>query len=246
MDKMMQLREYLKEAKITVFYGGAGTSTESGISDYRSQHGVWTAMEKDGFDPLKYSNPKYIAAHPEEYFKNHKEKPQNIKPNATHQVLAQLENSGKDIRVITQNVDGLHQQAGHRYVLELHGNSRVWHCMDCGREFAVKELQRDEQGVPRCYVDQGIVRPNVVFFGENASRDTVDKAKWTLSQADLLIIAGTSLTTPLAKRLIHHFKGERVVIINRDELDISPMKVDLFIQADVGKTLHALSDQLED
>lgn len=242
-----QLRDLMIQAKTIVFYGGAGTSTESGIPDYRSEHGVWTAMLHSGFDPIKYANPRFIRNHPEDFFALREESREKPEPNVTHRVLAKWEQAGKDIRVITQNVDGLHQQAGHRYVLELHGHNRVWHCMFCGREYGVDELQRDEGNVPRCYVCHGIVRPNVVYFGETASKDTVAKAKWSLQQADLLIIAGTSLTTPLARRLVHEFGGSHIAIINYDEVDISPLSADLFIQDSVGKTLNALKElELED
>lgn len=239
---IITLNEAIQTASLIVFYGGAGTSTESGIPDYRSRHGRWTSLEKDGFEPVKIANPRFIKENPEEFFKKREGEPIKPKPNTTHYYLAKLEKHGKDVRVITQNVDGLHQMAGHRYVLELHGNHRTWHCMTCGREYLYQEIERDENNVPRCYVDQGIVRPNVVYFGESANRDTVTKARDTLSKADLLIIAGTSLTTPLARRLVQDYGGDKIIVINHDELDISPLVVDLFIQASVGEVFRALEE----
>lgn len=243
-DKIIfKLKEYMDQAEIITFYGGAGTSTESGIPDYRSRHGIWTAMEESEQSPVKIANPKNIRQNPEKFFakreEGRREKPE---PHALHKVLAQMEKEGKDVRVITQNVDGLHQVAGHRYVLELHGNHRIWHCMDCGREYSVSELKRDKNNVPRCYVDQGIVRPNVVYFGENADKTTVEKAKETLKVSDLLMIVGTSLTTPLAKRLIHYFSGKHIIIINLDELKIGPLEEDMFIRAHAGKVFEELSE----
>lgn len=242
-ESLHKLKNYINQAEIITFYGGAGTSTESGIPDYRSRFGIWTTMENSGKSPAKMANPKNIRENPEQFFKEReakkREKPQ---PNVLHQVLAKMEKNGKDIRVITQNVDGLHQAAGHRYVLELHGNHRVWHCMDCGREYKVSELRRDDTNVPRCYVDKGIVRPNVVYFGENANRTIVEKAKTTLNVSDLLLIVGTSLTTPLAKRLIHQFKGDHVVVINLDAIDIAPLEADLFIQDQAGKVFRELGE----
>lgn len=230
----------MDQAEIITFYGGAGTSTESGIPDYRSRFGRWTAMEKSGQSPAQIANPKNIRENPEKFFQRREEENrQQPKPNAIHETLTNMEMNGKDIRVITQNVDGLHQAAGHRYVLELHGNHRVWHCMDCEREYKVSELRRDEKDVPRCYVDNGIVRPNVVFFGESADRTTVAKAKRTLEVSDLLMIVGTSLTTPLSKRLIQHFMGD-IVVINLHKIDIDPLKRDLFIQERAGEVFEEL------
>lgn len=244
-EVVLRLKHYIDQSEIITFYGGAGTSTESGIPDYRSRFGRWTTMEKSGQSPAKIANPKFLRENPEQFFKerekNQREKP---KPNIIHRVLANMEKKGKDIRVITQNVDGLHQAAGHRYVLELHGNHRIWHCMDCGREYKASELRRDENNVPRCYVDHGVVRPNVVYFGENADRETVEEAKRTLKVSDLLMIVGTSLTTPLAKRLVQHFEGEHIVMINLDEIDISPLKKDLYIQNRAGEVFRVLSELL--
>ena len=233
-----KLAKYINEATIICFYGGAGTSTESGISDYRSKHGIWTLMEENDQNPLYFANAKRIKEDPAAFFNRRKRTGPPPEPNAGHLVLSNLEKHGKDIRVITQNVDGLHQKAGHRFVLELHGNHRNWHCMDCGRVYKRDEVEYDKERVPRCYVDQGIVRPNVVYFGENANRETVEKSKDTLKISDLLIIAGTSLSTPLARRLVQLFEGKHVVVINRDPLDIKPLYTDLFIQRSVGEVLQ--------
>lgn len=242
-EDIVTLKKYIDQAEIITFYGGAGTSTESGIPDYRSRFGVWTAMEKSGRSPAQFANPKNIRKNPEEFFKRREaDKREQPQPNVIHETLAGMEKKGKDIRVITQNVDGLHQKAGHRYVLELHGNHRVWHCMDCGREYKASELKRDANNVPRCYVDNGIVRPNVVYFGENADRTTVEKAKKTLKVSDLLMIVGTSLTTPLARRLIQHFEGQHIAMINLDEIDIAPLETDLFIQERAGEVFQALAE----
>lgn len=243
-EQLKLLKQFIDESKTIIFYGGAGTSTESGIPDYRSKHGIWTAMTKDGFDPVKYANPQFMKKHPEKFFAKDEERDNRPipVPNATHKILTDWEQSGKDIRIITQNVDGLHQKAGHRYVLELHGHHRIWYCMACGREYLSEEVERDKDNVPRCFVCEGIVRPNVVYFGENASKDTVEKARKSMRTADLLIIAGTSLTTPLAKRLIYNFEGDKIAVINLNEVDISPLKADLFIQDWVGEVMTTLSE----
>lgn len=242
-NQIEELKAYIDNAEIITFYGGAGTSTESGIPDYRSKHGRWTALQQDGFDPVKVATATNMMRDPEKYFRK-RENENNVipEPNATHKILAEMEQSGMDVRVITQNVDSLHKQAGHRYVLELHGNSRKWHCMTCQREYRGHEIERDEKNIPRCYVDKGIVRPNVVLFGENTNKDTVDKAKWTMKNTDLLIIAGTSLTTPLARRLVLNYEGKNIILINHDELDIPTIKPDLFIQDSVGEVFTQLKE----
>lgn len=235
------LKEMIDEADIITFYGGAGVSTESGITDYRSKHGIWTKMKEKDQNPVYFANIKRLIEDPEEFFnrprRDHKIE---IKPNATHKILAEMEQKGIDVRVITQNVDGLHQAAGHRYVLELHGHHRTWFCNSCGRDYQRDELQYDEKNVPRCYVCHGVVRPHVVYFGESTDPTTVKRSKKTLRDSDLLIIAGTSLATPLAKRLIQEFSGDKIVVINHEPIDIAPFTPTLFIQASIGEVFTQL------
>lgn len=241
--EISRLNRYIDQAKMITFFGGAGVSTESGIPDYRSKGGRYTKMKEQQEDPRKILNRRYILNHPEEFFnrraQNNRPKPL---PNMAHRVLANLEKNGKDIRVLTQNVDGLHQQAGHRYVLELHGSGRTWHCMKCEREYSPNELERDEKNIPRCYVDNGIVRPSVTYFGENPQKHVLEKAKEVIAESDLLIIAGTSLTVFPVKNLIHHFEDGHVVVINNETLNTGKLNVDLFIQEPVGETFAKLSD----
>lgn len=241
--EILRLKEYIEEAEIITFFGGAGVSTESGIPDYRSKEGRYTKMEEENEDPIKILNRRYIENNPVEFFNRPRKNRIHPKPNMAHKALANLEKSGKDIRVLTQNVDGLHQKAGHRYVLELHGNGRTWFCMKCGRVYLPEEVERDEQNVPRCYVDQGIVRPSVTYFGENPKRSVLEKAKEVIEQSDLLIIAGTSLSVYPVKNLIHHFDGKRVVVINKEPLDTGDLTVDLFIQNPVGETFAKLAEK---
>lgn len=235
-SEILLLNQYIEQAAIITFFGGAGVSTESGIPDYRSKDGQYTKMEEGQEDPRKILNRRYIMNHPEKFFNRPEKVRINPVPNRAHRVLADLERDGKDIRVLTQNVDGLHQMAGHRYVLELHGSGRTWYCMECGREYLPEEAARDEQNIPRCYVDQGIVRPGVTYFGENPKKHVLDQAREVIENSDLLIIAGTSLSVYPVKNLIHHFNGKRVVVINNEELDTGKLDVDLFIQKPVGET----------
>lgn len=239
--KILMLKQYIDEANMITFFGGAGVSTESGIPDYRSENGRYTKMKENQEDPRKILNRRYILNHPEDFFnRREKNNQQTPDPNMAHHVLANLEKNGKDIRILTQNVDGLHQKAGHRYVLELHGSGRIWYCMECEREYLPEELERDAQNIPRCYVDNGIVRPGVTYFGENPNKYVMDKAREVIAKSDLLIIAGTSLTVFPVKNLIHYFEKGRVVIINNEPLDTGKLNVDLFIQEPVGETFEKL------
>lgn len=239
--EIVQLKQYIDKAEIITFFGGAGVSTESGIPDYRSKDGRYTKMEERDEDPRRILNRRYILNHPKKFFnrRGDEDRPKPH-PNMAHRVLADLEKGGKDIRVLTQNVDGLHQEAGHRYVLELHGNGRTWFCMKCGRIYFPNEIKRDEDNIPRCYVDNGIVRPNVTYFGENPKKYVMEQAKDVMAQSDLLLIAGTSLTVYPVKNLINHFEGDRVVVINNEFLKTGALEIDLFIQRPVGETFAKL------
>lgn len=243
--RLKLVKEWLSDARLIAFFGGAGVSTESGLKDYRSRDGQYSTMAAGQEDPRKIMSRRYIMTQPEKFFNRPQpERQQEIKPNAAHLVLAEWEKAGKDIRIITQNVDGLHQQAGHRFVIELHGNGRTWHCMTCGRVYLPNEAPRDEQNIPRCYVDQGIVRPSVIFFGENPKTEDIQLSIETIKQADVLIVAGTSLSVYPAKNLIHHFVGKRVIVINREPLNLQTLEVDAFIQGEVGQIFTTL-DKLQ-
>lgn len=240
-ETLALVKQWLAEANMIAFFGGAGVSTESGLRDYRSQEGQYSQMQAAEEDPKKIMNRRYIMTYPEKFFNRPQPTRQTvIEPNAAHLVLAEWEKAGKDIRIITQNVDGLHQKAGHRFVVELHGNGRTWHCMECGRVYLPDELVRDAQNIPRCYVDQGIVRPSVIFFGENPKEADIQRSIETIKQADVLIVAGTSLTVYPAKNLIHHFKGNKVIVINKEALDLQKLTVDVFIQGEVGQVFSQL------
>lgn len=240
-ENLTLVKTWLAEAKMIAFFGGAGVSTESGLPDYRSRDGQYTQMATQQEDPKKIMNRRYILDHPEKFFnRTQGAKQQVIEPNAAHQVLADWEKNGKDVRIITQNVDGLHQKAGHRFVIELHGNGRTWYCMTCGRVYLPNEASRDEQNIPRCSVDQGIVRPSVIFFGENPKQEDINRSIETIKAADVLVIAGTSLSVYPAKNLIDYFEGKKVIVINREPLDLRKLTVDAFIQGEVGQIFTQL------
>ncbi|WP_035054380.1 NAD-dependent protein deacylase [Carnobacterium pleistocenium] len=236
------LQQYINEANNIVFFGGAGVSTESGLPDYRSAEGVYTTMENENIDPKKLMSKRFMMEKPEVFFSHRfqAETPLKPKPNAAHQYLAALEKSGKSIQIITQNVDGLHYKAGSTNVVELHGNHRRFYCMTCGTEYAYETIHRDEQNIPRCPLDNGIVRADVILFGENLKPENLVKSKQLISAADLLIIAGTSLTVNPAKNLINQFKGNKVVVINKSALEMN-LTADLFIKDAVGTTFSQLT-----
>jgi NAD-dependent deacetylase len=241
-NSMETLQRFIDEAEHIAFFGGAGVSTESGLPDYRSDDGAYTELERQKLDPRRVMSKNYLVNSPEKFFSKPDKSKKRIKPepNAAHLYLAKLESKPKDVRIITQNIDGLHQMAGSKLVVELHGNNRHFHCMECGREYKAKEIQRDEQNIPRCPIDNGIIRADVVLFGENIKPEVLERAKELIASSDLLIIAGTSLTVYPAKNLIHYFKGKRVVVINKTPLAID-FPIDLVIEEAIGETFEKLS-----
>lgn len=239
------LQQYIEEAELIAFFGGAGVSTESGVPDYRSPQGRYTKLEEERIDPKKVMSKQYMMKHPEAFFKGRKKEfsQSRPEPNDAHRYLADLERNGKDVRIITQNVDGLHQKAGSRYVLELHGTNRYWYCMECERRYDFEELQWDAKEVPRCPIENGIVRPAVVYFGEHPDKRILQKSRETIKKADLLLIAGTSLTVNPAKNLIRSFNGDRAVVINKEPIDTGKLEVNLFFQEPVGELFAQLQKE---
>ena len=214
MEQIARLQQMIDESGSIVFFGGAGVSTESGIPDFRSTDGLF--RQKYAYAPeLLLSHGFFMAQTAAFYdFYRHKMLYLSALPNAAHRKLAQLEKTGKLQAVITQNIDGLHQKAGSKNVLELHGS--VWRnfCMDCGKAYDVDFVLRSE-GVPRCTCG-GIVKPDVVLYGEMLNENTMQAALRFLAQADMLIIGGTSLAVYPAAGLIGAYPGKRLVLLNRD------------------------------
>lgn len=210
----MELQRIVDESRRLVFFGGAGVSTESGIPDFRSVDGLYS--QHYAYPPEEILSHHFFVRQPEEFFRFYRNKmlPLSAQPNAAHLKLAQLEQAGKLTAVITQNIDGLHQKAGSRCVLELHGS--IWrnHCLACGK-FYGPEYIRNSEGVPLCSCG-GRIKPDVVLYEEGLDDDVLAQAIHHLRQADTLIVAGTSLTVYPAAGLLHYFKGKNLVLINRD------------------------------
>jgi NAD-dependent deacetylase len=214
MNNLQILKQWVAESQRIVFFGGAGVSTESGIPDFRSVDGLYN--QKFEYPPEKIISRSFYDANPEYFFRFYREKmmPLGFEPNITHQVLARWEQEGKLSAVVTQNIDGLHQKAGSKKVLELHGSVLRNYCTHC-RKFYDAEFVRDCAGIPRCDCG-GIVKPDVVLYEEGLNEDTIEQSICAIMDADLLIVAGTSLTVYPAAGLINYYRGNRLVLINRD------------------------------
>lgn len=239
-DKIIRLRGLIEKSSDIVFFGGAGVSTESGIPDFRSEDGLY--RQKYKYPPETMLSHGFFVRHPEEFFSFYRDKivhPEAL-PNDAHKRLALLEERGRLRAVVTQNIDGLHQAAGSKNVLELHGSIRRNYCVKCHKAYGL-DFILNSTGVPRCGCG-GIVKPDVVLYEEGLDGETVEKAVRVLSEADMLIVGGTSLSVYPAAGLIRFFRGNRLVLINKTP---TPYDGDagLLINASVGRTLAAAVDE---
>ena len=214
MEALETLRQWVRESCRMVFFGGAGVSTESGIPDFRSVDGLYN--QKFAYPPETIISHEFYLNSPAYFFRFYREKmlPLGFQPNVTHQKLAQWEREGKLLAVVTQNIDGLHQKAGSHRVYGLHGSVLRNYCERC-RRFYPAEYVKEAKGVPRCTCG-GIVKPDVVLYGESLNRRTLADSVSAIGQADLMIVGGTSLTVSPAAGLLQAYRGSRLVLINRD------------------------------
>ena len=234
MTDLQSLQQYIDEARSIVFFGGAGVSTESGVPDFRSVDGLYNQKWK--YPPETILSHSFFMAHTGEFYEFYKEKMlfSDVEPNAAHKKLAELEAAGKLTAVITQNIDGLHQAAGSKNVLELHGSVHRNYCRRC-RKFYVAEYMKNAIDIPLCDCG-GVIKPDVVLYEESLNGDTIEAAVTALHNADLLIIGGTSLAVYPAAGLIQYFGGSRIVLLNRD---VTPYdgRATLCIREPIGKVL---------
>ena len=247
-DKIKRLAKLIKDSRSTVFFGGAGVSTESGVPDFRSKDGLYNQHDVR-FE--KYS-PEYLLSHtclvrePEVFFEFYRQKldARDIKPNAAHIALAELEKRGLLKAVVTQNIDGLHQKAGSREVYEIHGTTEKNYCQKCGKKYPADHIFRSKERVPHCQCG-GIVRCDVTLYEEALPDEAVEKAVHAISQAELLIIGGTSLRVYPAASYIEYFKGDHLVIINKEHLPyrLDPEN-DLEINDPIGEVFSAVMDEI--
>jgi NAD-dependent deacetylase len=233
-----QLREAVENAKKIVFFGGAGVSTESGIPDFRSVDGLY--HQQYDYPPETILSHTFFLRHTEEFYRFYRDKllSHDAKPNAAHKKLAEWEQQGKLNAVITQNIDGLHQAAGSKKVLELHGSVLRNYCMDCGAFHGVEAI-RDSKGLPRCTKCGGLLKPDVVLYEEALDNDVMDEAIRCIREADMMMIGGTSLVVYPAAGLVHYFRGKTLVLVNRDETPLDA-RADLVLHEKIGEVFSAL------
>lgn len=242
-DQIKTFREYIEKAESTVFFGGAGVSTESGIPDFRSKDGLYNQHDVQ-FE--KYQ-PEYLLSHtclvsePKVYFEFHRQKmdTRNIQPNMAHKVLARLEQEGKLDCVITQNIDGLHQKAGSKKVYEIHGSALRNYCSKCHKKYDQDYIFDSKEEIPHCECG-GIIRPDIVLYEEGLPEDAVQGAINAIAKADLLIIGGTSLTVYPAASFINYFRGRFLVVINRDDLRVKAAENTLVIKEKIGEVFSQI------
>lgn len=237
MNDIETLKRWAAESRRIVAFTGAGVSTESGIPDFRSVDGLYS--QHFDYPPETIISHTFYERRPEYFFRFYREKmlPLGFEPNITHKVMARWEAEGRLAAVVTQNIDGLHQKAGSKRVYELHGSVLRNYCTRCG-QFYPAEFIRDTQGIPRCGCG-GIVKPDVVLYEESLDQDAIEKSVMAIRGADLLIVAGTSLTVYPAAGLIHYYRGNRLVLINRDETPYDS-QADLVLHESLGDVFSRL------
>ncbi len=235
-EAIRTLRDWTARSNRIVFFGGAGVSTESGIPDFRSTGGLYN--QEYAYPPETILSHSFYEANPEEFFRFYRNKMLYLdaRPNAAHQKLAEWEAAGKLQAVITQNIDGLHQRAGSRNVLELHGSVLRNYCVRCGAFHGVEAVQ-NSAGVPRCRCG-GIIKPDVVLYEEGLDEDVLSRSVAAIRQAEVLIIGGTSLTVYPAAGLVRYYRGNKLVVINRTALDGAG--ADLTITEPIGSVMAQL------
>ena len=231
------LQQMIDESNRIVFFGGAGVSTESGIPDFRSVDGLYN--QKYDYPPETILSHSFFVSQTKEFYRFYQDKmlALDAKPNAAHRKLAELERAGKLTAVITQNIDGLHQAAGSKNVLELHGSVHRNYCQRCGRPYDAQYVKACG-GVPKCECG-GILKPDVVLYEESLDEHTLTESVHQLTQADMLIIGGTSLAVYPAAGLIHYFHGKNLVVINKGQTQRST-GAKLSIDAPIGKVMEQI------
>lgn len=232
------LRKMVSSSQNIVFFGGAGVSTESGLKDFRSGDGLYSQQYQ--YPPETILGHAFFMSHTDEFFGFYRDKLlcEDVQPNTAHMKLAEMEHAGKLKAVITQNIDGLHQMAGSHNVLELHGSVRRNYCMKCQKSYDVEYI-RQSAGVPRCRCG-GIVKPDIVLYEEALDAHVLDAAVRAISEADMLIVGGTSLAVYPAAGLIDYYCGDRLVLINLSATAYDG-RANLRITGSIGQTLSQIS-----
>jgi NAD-dependent deacetylase len=234
---LKKLQEYIDGGKEIVFFGGAGVSTESGLADFRGEDGLF--RQKYNYTPEHMLSYGFFLQKPEIFYEFHRAKmlPIGYEPNAAHYKLAELEKAGKLKAVITQNIDGFHQKAGSRNVLELHGSVYRNYCMECHKEYSL-EFIASGSDVPHCSCG-GVIRPDVVLYGEALDNFVLSRAVESVTNADVFIVGGTSLNVYPAAGLLNYYRGDKLVLINKDATSFDK-RASLLIHGKIGEILSAV------
>ncbi len=232
-DAVKRFVDAVRESENIVFFGGAGVSTESGIPDFRSEDGLYRQTYR--YPPETMVSHSFFQRRTEEFYHFYRDRMvyPDARPNLTHKKLAQLEEQGKLKAVITQNIDGLHQMAGSRKVLELHGSIHRNYCMRCGRFYPLSAVMECD-GIPRCDCG-GVIKPDVVLYEEGLNQEILEESVRLISEADMLIVGGTSLSVYPAAGLIRYYRGSRLALINKSATPYD-READILIQAGLGET----------
>ena len=245
MSNREKFKEIIKNSSNIVFFGGAGVSTESNIPDFRSEAGLYKTKDNYSYSPEVMLSHTFFCKHTEDFYDFYKDKMiyKDAKPNTAHYALAKLEEMGKLKAVITQNIDGLHQKAGSKNVLELHGSVHRNYCMDCRESYGLDYILNSKERVPICEECGGIVKPDVVLYEEALDDNTINKAIYYVQQADILIIGGTSLVVYPAANLIHYYRGNKLVLINKSTTSYDNA-ASLLIKDKIGEVLGEIIKEL--
>jgi len=240
--KIETLKKFIAESEKIVFFGGAGVSTESGVPDFRSKDGLYNQhdVQFEKFDPEYLLSHSCLVDYPKVFYEYYRQKmdARHVEPNITHKVLARMEEEGKLLAVVTQNIDGLHQKAGSKKVYELHGTTLRNYCAWCKKEYPSDYLFESDEAVPKCACG-GQIRPAVTLYEEALSDAAVNGAISAIINADMLIIGGTSLRVYPAASYVRYFRGKHLVVINREELGVRlDPENDLFICGSLGEVFR--------
>ncbi len=241
-EEVKTLRDWIINAKKIVFFGGAGVSTESGIPDFRSVDGLYN--QKYDYPPEQILSHSFYMSKKDEFYKFYRDKMLilDARPNPAHIALAKLEEEGKLAAVVTQNIDGLHQKAGSKHVCELHGSTLRNYCEKCGASYDIDYMAK-AQGVPKCEKCGGDIKPDVVLYEEGLDGSVMEDAAVSISQADVLIIGGTSLAVYPAAGMINYYRGNKMVLINRDSTPKDKM-ANLIIREPIGEVFSQIMEEI--
>ena len=243
---MNEVKEIIRDSNNIVFFGGAGVSTASGLPDFRSATGLYNKENNSNYSPEYMLSHDFFANHPDEFIKYVKENLmiEGVLPNDCHYALEKLEKMGKLQGIITQNIDGLHQKAGSKNVIELHGTLNDYYCVSCGEKYDLSYVNKFTD-VPTCEKCGGIVRPDIVLYGEGLDQNNISHAINLISHADVLIVGGTSLAVYPAAGLIDFYNGNKLVLINKDDTG-RESAADYVIKGDISKIMRELVEDIDE